>query len=68
MISVGGPVVWAIFAATVTVMLALDLGVFHRKAHVVRVRERSAAIATAFTIGARSGTSTAVNSASPMEM
>ena len=39
MISVGGPVVWAIFAATVTVMLVLDLGVFHRKAHVVRVRE-----------------------------
>jgi tellurite resistance protein TerC len=39
MISVGGPVVWAIFAITVTVMLALDLGVFHRKAHVVRFRE-----------------------------
>jgi tellurite resistance protein TerC len=39
MISVGGPLVWAIFAATVTLMLALDLGVFHRKAHVVGFRE-----------------------------
>jgi tellurite resistance protein TerC len=37
--SVGGPVVWAIFAATVILMLSLDLGVFHRKAHVVGVRE-----------------------------
>jgi tellurite resistance protein TerC len=37
--SVGGPVLWGIFATTVTVMLALDLGVFHRKAHVVGVRE-----------------------------
>jgi tellurite resistance protein TerC len=37
--SVGGPVVWAIFAATVILMLSLDLGVFHRKAHVVGIRE-----------------------------
>jgi tellurite resistance protein TerC len=39
MISVGGPVVWTIFAVTVILMLALDLGVFHRKAHVIGVRE-----------------------------
>jgi len=39
MISVGGPVVWGIFAAVVIIMLALDLGVFHRKAHVVGFRE-----------------------------
>jgi tellurite resistance protein TerC len=39
MISIGGPVVWAIFAATVTLMLALDLGIFHRDAHEVRFRE-----------------------------
>jgi tellurite resistance protein TerC len=39
MISVGGPLIWAIFASTVILMLALDLGVFHRKAHVVRFRE-----------------------------
>lgn len=30
---------WVGFTAFVVVMLALDLGVFHRKAHVVRVRE-----------------------------
>ena len=30
---------WALFAVVVAVMLALDLGVFHRKAHVVSVRE-----------------------------
>ena len=39
MINLGGPLLWAIFAATVTLMLALDLGVFHRKAHVVGFRE-----------------------------
>jgi tellurite resistance protein TerC len=39
MISVGGPTTWAIFAVVVTVMLALDLGVFHRKAHVIGFRE-----------------------------
>ena len=30
---------WSAFAIVVTVMLALDLGVFHRRAHVVRPRE-----------------------------
>ena len=49
MISVGGPLVWSIFGAVVVLMLALDLGVFHRKAHVIRVRE--AALWTAVWIG-----------------
>jgi tellurite resistance protein TerC len=39
MSSVGGPLIWAIFASVVILMLSLDLGVFHRKAHVVRFRE-----------------------------
>lgn len=30
---------WAVFGAAVVVMLALDLGVFHRKAHAVGTRE-----------------------------
>src|SRR3954468_20179520 len=30
---------WAIFVTAILVFLALDLGVFHRKAHVVRFRE-----------------------------
>jgi tellurite resistance protein TerC len=37
--SVGTPVFWIGFAAVVIVMLALDLGVFHRRAHPVRPRE-----------------------------
>jgi tellurite resistance protein TerC len=37
--SVGGPIVWGVFAAIILVMLVIDLGVFHRKAHVVRFRE-----------------------------
>jgi tellurite resistance protein TerC len=45
MTSVGTPAFWALFAALVAMMLALDLGVFHRKAHVVTARE--AAIWTA---------------------
>jgi len=35
----GQPLAWAIFGVVVAGMLALDLGVFHRKAHVVRGRE-----------------------------
>lgn len=30
---------WIIFGAVVSLMLALDLGVFHRKSHVIEVRE-----------------------------
>jgi tellurite resistance protein TerC len=37
--SVGSPALWAGFTAFVLGMLALDLGVFHRKAHEVRIRE-----------------------------
>jgi tellurite resistance protein TerC len=37
--SVGSPVLWTVFAVVVATLLALDLGVFHRKAHVVSVRE-----------------------------
>ena len=37
--SVGTPIAWIAFTAAVLVLLALDLGVFHRKAHEVRVRE-----------------------------
>src|SRR4051812_43993633 len=39
MISVAGPLAWAVFGAVIVAMLALDLGVFHRKAHVIRIRE-----------------------------
>jgi tellurite resistance protein TerC len=33
------PLLWAAFNGFVLIMLALDLGVFHRKVHTVRVRE-----------------------------
>jgi tellurite resistance protein TerC len=36
---IGSPAHWAGFLGFVAVMLALDLGVFHRKAHVVRMKE-----------------------------
>jgi tellurite resistance protein TerC len=39
MTSVGSPITWVIFSAIVVVALAVDLGVFHRKAHVVRMQE-----------------------------
>ena len=35
----GEPLAWLAFGVIVAVILALDLGVFHRKAHVVRARE-----------------------------
>jgi tellurite resistance protein TerC len=35
----GEPMAWVVFGALIAVILALDLGVFHRKAHVVRARE-----------------------------
>lgn len=37
--SIGSPALWVGFTVFVLVMLALDLGVFHRRAHEVRVRE-----------------------------
>jgi len=39
--SVGSPLVWTLFAAVVVLALAFDLGVFHRKAHVVTMKEAS---------------------------
>jgi tellurite resistance protein TerC len=39
MTTLGSPMAWAGFTAFILVMLALDLGVFHRKAHVVSMRE-----------------------------
>ena len=35
----GEPLAWAVFGVVIAVMLTLDLGVFHRKAHVIRARE-----------------------------
>lgn len=37
--TVGTPFLWAGFTLFVLSMLALDLGVFHRKAHALRIRE-----------------------------
>ncbi len=37
--SVGSPLLWGVFGTVVVAMLALDLGVFHRKAHEVRFPE-----------------------------
>lgn len=37
--TVGNPLMWSIFTAVVVIALALDLFVFHRKAHEVRARE-----------------------------
>jgi tellurite resistance protein TerC len=40
--SVGGPAAWAIFGAVIIAMLAVDLGVFHRKAHAISFKEAAA--------------------------
>jgi tellurite resistance protein TerC len=39
MLTVGSPLLWVGFLAFVLAMLALDLGVFHRRAHTVSMRE-----------------------------
>src|SRR4051812_1288478 len=44
--SIGSPALWVGFILFVLAMLALDLGVFHRKAHVVRVKEAAVWSAT----------------------
>jgi len=55
--SIGSPALWAGFIAFVLAMLAIDLGVFHRKAHVVTVKEAASwslvwlALATLFGFG-----------------
>jgi len=36
---IAGPWMWGVFGVVVLGMLAVDLGVFHRKAHVIRFRE-----------------------------
>ena len=36
---IGTPLLWAGFVALILGLLALDLGVFHRKAHVVEMKE-----------------------------
>jgi tellurite resistance protein TerC len=40
--SVGTPALWAAFIAFVLLLLAIDLGVFHRKAHEVSLKEAGA--------------------------
>ena len=37
--TIGSPGLWAAFIGFVILMLALDLGVFHRKSHVVGFKE-----------------------------
>jgi tellurite resistance protein TerC len=55
--TVGSPLLWAGFILFVLAMLALDLGVFHRKAHEVSLKEAAAwsavwvALALAFNAG-----------------
>jgi tellurite resistance protein TerC len=39
MSNIGGPLTWLLFGGIVVTMLVIDLGIFHRKAHVVRFRE-----------------------------
>jgi tellurite resistance protein TerC len=39
MSSVDSPLIWGVFALVVVVFLAIDLGIFHRKAHVVSMKE-----------------------------
>ncbi len=38
-VSIGSPALWIGFTVFVLAMLALDLGVFHRKAHAIKMRE-----------------------------
>ena len=46
---IAGPWMWGVFGVLVLGMLALDLGVFHRQAHVIRFRE--AALWSAIWVG-----------------
>lgn len=41
--TIGSPLTWAAFVALVIVLLALDLGVFHRKTHAVGLKEAGVA-------------------------
>ncbi len=40
--SIGTPLFWISFIAVVVILLALDLGIFHRRAHAVSLREATA--------------------------
>jgi tellurite resistance protein TerC len=55
--TVGSPLLWAGFILFVLVMLALDLGVFHRKAHEVSLKEAAAwsAVWVAFALAFNAG-------------
>jgi tellurite resistance protein TerC len=55
--SVGSPALWVGFSVFVLAMLALDLGVFHRKAHTVGMREALAwsAVWIALALGFNAG-------------
>lgn len=39
MVSIGSPLLWTVFVVLLVVVLALDLGVFHRREHVIGTRE-----------------------------
>jgi tellurite resistance protein TerC len=41
-LSIGTPALWIGFVAFILVVLSLDLGVFHRKVHVIKIREACA--------------------------
>lgn len=53
--SVGTPAMWAGFLVFVVAVLALDLGVFHRKAHEISAREAAAWTAVWITLAAAFG-------------
>ncbi len=46
MTSIGSPLIWSFFAVLVVAVLAIDLGLFNRKAHVVKMREAALWTAT----------------------
>ena len=55
--TIGSPLLWGGFVAFILAMLAIDLGVFHRRAHEVSLKEAGiwsavwVALAAAFTVG-----------------
>ena len=51
MTAVGTPLVWGLFAVVVAVALAIDLGVFHREARPVRMRDAAAWVAVWCSLG-----------------
>jgi tellurite resistance protein TerC len=51
MTAVGTPLVWGLFAAVVAVALAIDLGVFHREARPMRMRDAAIWVAVWCSLG-----------------